>query len=87
MRSVAQQTVSGNRAPAQDIDELEDFADYYRTGQHRGDDPFASMEQHSIEQTGDKLSRTLDGFAAMMRRHDDIDPANWVYPVCGPCRQ
>ena len=28
--------------------ELEDFADFYLTGVHRGDDAFALMEQHHI---------------------------------------
>jgi hypothetical protein len=66
------------------LSELEDFADFYRTGRHRSDDPFAKMEQHAIQQAGDNPSRTLDGFAAMMRKHDDIDPAKWVCPVRGP---
>lgn len=66
------------------IDELEDFADFYRTGQHRLDDPFAKMEQHAIKQGAERLSRTLGGFAVMVRKYEDIDPAKWVYPVRGP---
>lgn len=66
------------------VDALEDFADFYRTGRHRGDDPFADMEQHAIEQRGAKLSRSLNGFAALMRKSDDALPSKCVYPVRGP---
>ena len=66
------------------LSELEDFADSYRTGQHRFDDPFAKMEQRAMRSGGDQPSHTLDGFAAMMRKHDGIDPVKWVYPVRGP---
>ena len=66
------------------LSELEDFADSYRTGQHRLDDPFAKMEQYAIQSGGDHPSHTLEGFAAMMRQHHDTDLVKWVCPVRGP---
>jgi hypothetical protein len=66
------------------ISELEDFADFYRRGQHRVDDPFAAMEQHAIKEKSIELARTLEGFAALHRHHDGTDPLKWVYPVRGP---
>jgi len=66
------------------VSELEDFADFYRSGRHRIDDPFGKMERHAMEHCGPGPSRTLDGFAAMMRKHDEVDAGRWVYPVRGP---
>ena len=37
---------------------LEDFADFYLTGVHRGDDPFALMEQHAIKEKRSSSSAT-----------------------------
>jgi hypothetical protein len=34
---------------------LEDFADFYHSGKHRQDDPFALMEKHEMERKGIKL--------------------------------
>ena len=64
------------------LSELEDFADFYHSGRHRVDDPFAEMESHSMK---DKfaLLGNLDGFAASIRPHDALEPLNWVYPVRG----
>jgi hypothetical protein len=66
------------------VSELEDFSDFYSHGRHRMDDPFANMEQHSMQERDIKLARTLEGFAALHRHHDAIEPAKWVYPVRGP---
>ncbi len=43
---------------------LEDFADFYLTGVHRGDDPFALMEQHAIKEKKIKLLRSAGATAA-----------------------
>ncbi len=66
------------------LSNLEDFADFYHQGRHRGDDPFGPMEAHSIEKKGIKLSRNIDHFA-FLRRHVEI-PAmeEFHYPVRGP---
>jgi hypothetical protein len=66
------------------ISELEDFADFYRLGRHRIDGPFGEMEQHAIENGGMKLSRSLAGFAALVRPQDAVTPTAWIYPVTGP---
>jgi len=66
------------------VDELEDFADFYGRGRHRIDDPFAAMEQHEMTKDGIELARTLDGFAALIRHHDETEPRKWIYPVRGP---
>lgn len=66
------------------VSELEDFADYYSTGRHRIDDPFAKMEAHAIAHGRAAPARTLAGFAALVRKHDDVEPRKWVYPVRGP---
>jgi hypothetical protein len=69
---------------AWNISELEDFADFYARGRHRVDDPFAAMEQYAIAKGTPALARTLDGIAAMMRHHDDVEPGKWIFPVRGP---
>lgn len=66
------------------LSELEDFADFYQGGRHRMDDPFAAMECHAMESGGTELTRTLKGFAALIRKHDAINPEQWAYPVRGP---
>jgi hypothetical protein len=47
---------------------LEDFADFYLTGTHRGDDAFALMEQHHIKQEKIKLLRNIGHFAFLRRQ-------------------
>ena len=69
---------------AWDMSELEDFADFYKTESHRRDDPFGVMELYSMGKTGVGLSRSLEGFAALMRKHDEMEPFDWVFPVLGP---
>lgn len=64
--------------------ELENFADFYRTGRHRADDPFARMELHHMAEHQIELSGNIEAFAAMIRKHDQINPGEWVYPVRGP---
>jgi hypothetical protein len=66
------------------VSELEDFADFYRCGRHRTDDPFAAMEQHTMSEGKTELARTLEGFAALIRHHDETEPHAWIYPVRGP---
>jgi hypothetical protein len=50
---------------------LEDFADFYLSGVHRGDDPFALMEQHAIKEKKIHLMRNIDHFA-YLRRHIEV---------------
>ena len=66
------------------LSNLEDFVDFYHTGNHRDDDPFGPMEKHSIERKGIKLARNIDHFA-FLRRHIEIPSMEeFHYPVRGP---
>ena len=54
-------------------DEYEDFVDFYRTGHHRGDDPFERMEAKYIKDKGISLTRSITRFAYMRCTQGDID--------------
>jgi ribosomal protein L30 len=63
---------------------LEDFADFYHTGRHRPDDPFALMEQHHLKENGVQLERNVDHFG-FLKRHIEIPTmAEFYWPVRGP---
>jgi hypothetical protein len=63
---------------------LEDFADFYFTGVHRGDDPFGPMEQHHIEKKRLELLRNIDHFG-WLRRHIEKPQLEEFHPrVRGP---
>ena len=49
------------------LDQLEDFADFYFTGDHRQDDTFADMETHHLTGKGISLQRNISGFAYLER--------------------
>jgi hypothetical protein len=66
------------------LSQLEDFADFYRTGVHRADDPFGSMEQHSIKKKGIKIQRNVDHFAFLRRPVDEARRQEFHFPVRGP---
>jgi hypothetical protein len=60
-------------------DDLEDFEEFYRTGQYRPDDSFAKMEDFYLKDRQLSLARSISGFAYMERssrsiRHEGI---NW----------
>jgi large subunit ribosomal protein L30 len=62
---------------------LEDFADFYRTGVHRADDPFARMEQHTIKEKKITLLRNIDHFA-WLRRHIEVPQMKeFHFPIRG----
>jgi ribosomal protein L30 len=63
---------------------LEDFADFYLTGVHRGDDTFALMEQHNIKKKGLKLLRNIDHFAWLRRQIDKPRNEEFHFPIRGP---
>ena len=65
-------------------DWLEDFVQFYRTGRHRSDDPFAKMETHFIEQEEITLDRTVTRFACMKRRQGELFPTSLNWNVRGP---
>jgi hypothetical protein len=64
--------------------ELEDFSDFYRTGKHRPDDPFAKMEAHYVEENKITLKGNIHSFGCLIRGHEDIQPRRWIFPVRGP---
>jgi hypothetical protein len=66
------------------LSNLEDFADFYHQGRHRGNDPFGPMETHSIEKKGIKLSRNIDHFAFLRRHVEAPAMEEFHYPVRGP---
>ncbi len=63
---------------------LEDFADFYLTGTHRGDDPFALMEQHHIKEEKIKLRRNIGHFAFLRRRIEKPETEEFHFPIRGP---
>jgi hypothetical protein len=67
-----------------DVSELEDFADFYRHGRHRADDPFALMEQHEIAKKEISIRRNISDFAFIQRDSREAEGRRVVYPVRGP---
>jgi hypothetical protein len=63
---------------------LEDFADFYLTGTHRGDDPFALMEQHHIKQKEIKLLHNIGHFAFLRRHIEKPQKEEFHFPIRGP---
>jgi len=54
-------------------DELEDFADFYRTGRFRADDWASSAITRYMREREQMFSRTLSGFHYLGRRHDEVE--------------
>jgi hypothetical protein len=65
--------------------ELEDVADFYRTGKHRQDDPFAAMETESLRQ-GEPLLRNIAAIGFMKRPMDSTVAEECIADVRGPTR-
>lgn len=66
------------------LDQLEDFADFYMSGRHRPDDPFAKMELHFIAEKGISLSRSIDSFCYLERKISNTTPRKFRCGVRGP---
>ena len=66
------------------LSNLEDFADFYRRGVHRDDDPFGPMEDHHIKKEDLKLARNVDHFAFLQRPIDEAKRQSFYFPVRGP---
>jgi hypothetical protein len=64
--------------------DLEDFADFYHSGKHRQDDPFALMEEHHIKTEKLEIQRNVDNFGCIRRRWDEAPITEFVWPVRGP---
>jgi hypothetical protein len=65
-------------------DWVEDFADFYRHGRHRTDDPFAEMERHHLQVKTVSLARTIDHFAYLRRSWGVVDADQFVASAAGP---
>jgi hypothetical protein len=63
---------------------LEDFADFYLTGTHRGDRPFALMEQHHIKEEEINLRRNIGHFAFLHRHIEKPETEELHFPIRGP---
>jgi hypothetical protein len=63
---------------------LEDFADLYRTGTSRADDPFGKMQQHDIKEKNIKLLRNVDHFAFLQRPIESAQKQEFYFPIRGP---
>lgn len=64
--------------------QLEDFVDFYRSGQHRSDDNLAKMEAHFINEQKLSLERTVTAFACMHRKRTAVLPTLLHWSVTGP---
>jgi hypothetical protein len=66
------------------LDQLEDFADFYLSGQHRPDDPFARMEAYSIAEKEIAVKQTIDSFCYLERKIIRTTPCKFSCNVRGP---
>jgi hypothetical protein len=64
--------------------ELEDFADFYLTGRHRQDDPFAKMEAEALRRGNIELKRNIAAFGLMNRPMNCITEEEWIPDIRGP---
>ena len=65
-------------------DQLEDFADFYRTGIFRSDDPLRTLQAHYLTNKGLVVQRTADGLCHLQRSPLDLQPSSFIIDVRGP---
>lgn len=65
-------------------DELEDFADFYRTGKHRADDWLRSAADRYMHDEGIRFSQSLSGFHYLAREHGEVSAHDFSMQVAGP---
>lgn len=65
-------------------DELEDFADYYFTGQYRPDDWSRNATARYLVDEGIAYRRDLTGFCFLARAHDEVSASEFRMDVRGP---
>ncbi len=65
-------------------DELEDFADLYRTGHPRTDDWAQNMTVRYMQDRGLVFNRSLAGFHYLERKHCDVSSNNCLWNLRGP---
>lgn len=65
-------------------DDLEDFADFYRTSKFREDDWARNEVAQYMAKKGLSFSRGLAGFCYLERRHDAVEASGLEFDVRGP---
>ena len=65
-------------------DDLEDFADFYRTGNFREDDWAQNAVARYMAERGLSFTRVLSGFCYLERRHDEVEARRLKLDVRGP---
>lgn len=65
-------------------DELEDFADFYRTGRFRADDWAQNAIARYMTERNLTFDRSITGFCYLERRHDEICARKFTIDVRGP---
>jgi hypothetical protein len=65
-------------------DELEDFADFYRTGKPRGDDPMSNATERYMRDEGLSFNRLLAGFHYLGRKKKEVSAHCFTMNVTGP---
>ncbi|MDE3163166.1 MAG: hypothetical protein KGL64_07890 [Acidobacteriota bacterium] len=66
------------------IKDLEDFADFYRTGSPREDDPWGNATVRFMHDAGITFRRTLAGFHYMERKNPNVSASCFRRNVRGP---
>jgi hypothetical protein len=65
-------------------DDLEDFADFYRTGEFRADDWAQNAIARYMAERGLCFTRLISGFCFLERRHDEVEARRLRLNVKGP---
>ncbi len=65
-------------------DQLEDFADFYRTGRHRADDWMSNATNRYMQEEGITFARSLAGFHYLARKHESVFADDLRLHVAGP---
>jgi hypothetical protein len=65
-------------------DHLEDFADFYFSGQHRPDDPLGLMQSYYMTKKGIKFDRSIHGFCYYERKIRRLQTSCFRCDVRGP---
>ena len=65
-------------------DELEDFADYYRAGKPRTDDPLSNASDRYMRDANLSFSRSLSGFHYLGRKRKEVSAHCFTLNVAGP---
>lgn len=65
-------------------DDLEDFTDFYFSGQHRPDDQLGLMQNYYMTKKGIKFDRSIHGFCYFERKIRRLQPSSFRCDVHGP---